>query len=181
MSYVAKEKGLVAITRPKRGYNVRIKSEHVQRISLTEGRVSNPPAVIFVDEHKGYGCFATDNYLKGQTVCNYRGQLIDCNEKERRQVDDEKNQISNKFIDLPNGRYLDGSRDESGNHLHITANPGAAINNSTTAPNCKIVLGCRESETSVCLMVATTNIPKQAELLWWYGETRRELGDWLFE
>ena len=165
---------------PIRGYKVTIGRGELRRREVGRdmpSRVASPPDVIRVSEGKGHGCFATATYYKGQIVCPYIGQIIDQAEKALRDVEDEQRGITQKIINLPQpGRFLDGSRSPDGQLLDVTRNPGAAMNNSATSPNCKI----QQVEGEV-VMVATTTIPKGAECLWWYGDARPGMPAWLRE
>lgn len=165
---------------PQRGYRIGIKHQRLERRlqhKHTCKRVTSPPRVLYIDRTRGHGCFATDNYNQGDIVCDYLGQIIDRNEKMRRENDYEQRHISYRIINLPNGKFLDGAMDENGQELPITNNPGAAMNNCSSSPNCRLRL-----VNGACVMVATNSIYTGAELTWWYGDSRKIPGcSWLQE
>lgn len=181
MSIAASQHKFEAVSNPNRGYRLTINRQFLSRKASSKlDPVSVPPKVIHIDFNKGYGCFAGDNYIKGQIVCPYIGQIIGIGEQQKRVRQYEAAGISYKIIDLPDGTYLDGSRDKSGNTLPVQQNPGAAMNNSATSPNCKLLMHEGDNGKEY-LMVALTGIPKGTECVWWYGDSRKGLDEWMYE
>lgn len=180
LSVVALQRGFDTVSNPKRGYRLAVKRQSLPRKAPRLERVLVPPKVIRIDSNRGVGCFAADNYETDQIVCRYTGQIITNDEKRQRVRGYESEGTSYKIIDLPDGTFLDGSRDQDGNRLPVEQNPGAAMNNSATSPNCKLVM--REGDNGKeYLMVALTGIPSGTECVWWYGDARRGLERWMYE
>lgn len=181
---VARDHGWVKVERPKRGYQITIGTTRQPRKShgaLAElHRVLSPPVVKFIDRQRGHGCFATADYLKGDIVCDYLGQIINKEEKIKRENVYDAQNISYRIIDLPVGpwpkhSFLDGTRDENGVALTLEQNPGASLNHSAKSPNCRLM---RIQDRVV--LVAMTGIPCGMELTWDYsGERHKSDPEWM--
>lgn len=115
-------------------------------------------------------------YFEGQIVCDYLGEIIDDEERNRWEIVYFAKGISYRIIDLPTGsQYLDGQCNQHGHILNLEDNPAAAMNHSKLSPNCKLKV-----VDGHYIMVALTGIPTGMECKWNYGDRRKDLDPWMY-
>ena len=130
--------------------------------------VLKPPEVLYINKLQGKGTFAACDIREGQIVCEYLGDIIDRAQMTVRDGRYRLDGAAYKFIDLGNGRFIDGRRDEHGNILSAEANPAATMNHSLSSPNCKLVRVKLGGIWRYVLM-STTGISRRGLCTWNYG------------
>ena len=118
---------------------------------------------------KGRGIFSRLGFEKNDYVCEYAGELISCKEGEEREARyllDEQIGSYIYFFRYSEKRFCIDATEESGRH-------GRLINHSKTTPNLKTKV-CRVDDQPRMYFVATVKIEQGDELLYDYGDTRKE-------
>lgn len=130
--------------------------------------------------NKGRGVFTKREFKEGELVVEYVGDLINLKEANRRERDYEEQDHSMKgymfYFQAQRKSYcLDATRESD--------RLGRLINHSCKHPNVKPKLHIVEG-TPKLIFIATCDIPSQQELLFDYGEKRKDVLDenpWLKE
>ena len=176
---VCQQRGFKKTSGGKSGYYVQFCRPGRQAAS-NDSWVLNSPEVLYINNLKGKGTFATCDIREGQIVCEYLGDIID---RAQMTIRDERYLLDGaayKFIDLGHGKFIDGCRDQYGNVLSAEANPAATMNHSLSSPNCKLAkvkLGGIWRH----VLKAITGISRRGECTWNYGDNSRQLEAWYYE
>ncbi|XP_046691727.1 uncharacterized protein LOC124376601 isoform X2 [Silurus meridionalis] len=119
--------------------------------------------VKYIDAFKGRGVFAVTDFTKGSFVLEYRGELISCQESQRRQRLYHNSLKAFMFDFIWHGNFwtIDAARDDG--------TLGRLVNDDHIKPNCKMKRILVEGKPHLCLFALRDIIPGE-EITYNYGD-----------
>lgn len=151
-------------------------------IVLTSANFQPPFQRIDTGTEAGKGVFATRHLPPLSFVCEYQGYEVPKVEGVLRE-DLYKNDIDDNPVTmvLIGSTMFDGSRNEKDMPLPMDENHGAQLNHAIKSEsNCKLTSKHIKGKLRLFIFT-TTSVSKGAELIWDYGDRRRNVDNWMKE
>jgi hypothetical protein len=132
----------------------------------------------FVNNNVGCGVFALCNIPSNFHLTEYKGQWITQSENKDREKEYADNNLPPVAVfDPVKSLVLDANRNKLGDLFKEEENLARYFNHSKQFPNCKLISVVHDKGQSCkkLFLVSKVDIPKGAELVWDYGETKRDM------
>ena len=175
-------------TNNPRGYYVKLKRDYMKRKApqAIYAIPEDPRTLITVvkcskKNAKGRGAFAATNIRANQTLCEYRGRRLSLEEGEKKEAEYAAQGMPMIMLYNTDPKFcVDGHAHEvEGQEFGPDENIAALFNNKKMNPNCAMILEGTGNMRRFYLRTRR-EVAAGCELVWFYGDTRRDLEGFMY-
>ena len=172
-----------------RGYYVKLRRDYMRRKPAEEiYPVPADPSTLItivkcsIKRAKGRGAFAATNIRANQTLCEYRGRRLSLEDGERKEMEYAAQGMSMTMLYNYEPNFcVDGhAHEEEGQEFRPDENIAALLNTKKVNPNCAMVFEGTGKKRRFFLRTRR-EVAAGCELVWFYGDTRRDLEGFMYK